>query len=440
MSNCIFRTIVTVVASLVALGAADVAAETTVNSTASTYFGNLSESDLGGYTDWLADHGSVDYTRHIFLPTVTDPNNGAAVFWTFFNNGTDLAVAREAVADATTATHIQFAVAVRATGWVALGLSEVGGMRGADIAIFEVANPTGIIDAYVLEERVPIVDDCASDYKIVRHTDGSDGWLIVEFSRPLDTKDPQDRTIIDDRSLHAPSRLISAWGDTDAYGYHGFNVARNAAKLFGEQEDEDYALQFEQLMAVQSDGHFDVRETNYSIPETETTYNYRCKTYAELKAEFNLPDTENGTLTFIGAKPALSPETEQYVHHFIGTKPFYSCPFLLSSCHDSSPTPRGLSLSCSISHTFHRRPFPLFILSFFPNWQSTEAPVQKIVLTGIACYGDGLQVRFESQTLELWFGPPTGVCCIITHPPERQLPPLIWPYLSNVVLVLPQYR
>ncbi len=320
MTSCICRTVL-ISAFLAAMGAVGVVVATaSSNSTGGAYFSSLPESERTGYVNWLADHGSVQYPRHLFLPTTTDPENGAAVFWTFLDDGTDLAVEREAGASApgTAATHIQFAVAVRATGWVALGLSEVGGMLGSDVAIFEAANPTEMIDAYILEARIPVVDDCAGNWMLVRHTNTSDGWLIVEFSRPLDTKDPQDRAIIDDTNLQAPTRLISAWGDTEVVSYHGSNVARNAAKLFGTPEGADLVLEFEKLMETQADGYFDVRESNYSIPEAETTYYVFCKTFADLKAEFNLPGTENDTLTFIGGEAVLSPGTEQYVHHFIG--------------------------------------------------------------------------------------------------------------------------
>jgi hypothetical protein len=320
-----FQTIctITVCSLLLALGSvrsSTVTAETTGNVTAAnSYFSTLTENEKVGYLNWLSDHGSIEYTRHIFLPTVTDPDMGAAVFWTFMDDDDSDIVSVERQVATTIASHIKFAVAVRATGWVALGLSEAGGMLGADIAMFEVINPTAIIDAYVLEDRIPIVDDCASHWTLVRYTSTTDGWLIVEMSRPLDTKDPQDRSIIDDTSLHAPTRLISAWGDTDVVGYHGSNVARSAAKLFGGPDDIDFILNFEQLMEEQADGYFDVRQTNYSIPETETTYTLVCKTYAELKAEFNLPETENGTLTFIGGGAIISPGSEPYVHHFIGT-------------------------------------------------------------------------------------------------------------------------
>lgn len=303
---------------------------------ASGYFGNLTEDERAGYVSWLSERGSSLYSRYLFLPTATDPANGAAVFWSLLGDDEDdvvVATGREssggsdgATPTATTAlapTRIQFAVAVRAAGgWLGLGVSAAGGMLGSDLGLYETAKPDGVTDAYVVEERVPIVDDCQHWTLVGVHDDSATGdgeWLIVEMSRPLDTMDPQDIAIVDDADLFAPTRMIAAWGDTPEVGYHGSNVGKNSVKLFGDRSNVDATLGFEELMEVQADGFFEVRESNFTIPAAETTYQEICKTYAELKVEYNLPDTETGTLTFIGGGAVLSPETRQHVHHFLGT-------------------------------------------------------------------------------------------------------------------------
>jgi hypothetical protein len=58
---------------------------------------------------------------------------------------------------------VYIAVAVRATGWLGFGLAEAGGMLGADMALFTPIRPTEIIDAYTLEGRRPITDNCQQD-------------------------------------------------------------------------------------------------------------------------------------------------------------------------------------------------------------------------------------------------------------------------------------
>ena len=47
-------------------------------------------------------------------------------------------------------TMIQLAVAARATGWAAFGIAEAGGMKGADMVVFETAS-NDIFDAHVLD-------------------------------------------------------------------------------------------------------------------------------------------------------------------------------------------------------------------------------------------------------------------------------------------------
>jgi hypothetical protein len=96
------------------------------------YFESLSEPDRTVYDEWWTDRGSELYPKHVFLPMVTDPTNGAAVHWKFVSvngdNNTD-AVAIDRISSSSSesdATHIQVAIAVRAEGWVGFGISEAG--------------------------------------------------------------------------------------------------------------------------------------------------------------------------------------------------------------------------------------------------------------------------------------------------------------------------
>jgi DOMON domain len=57
---------------------------------------------------------------------------------------------------------LHLALAARASGWFAFGLSENGDMSGSDMLIYEAGNPDEVMDAYVLNNRQPILDDCAS--------------------------------------------------------------------------------------------------------------------------------------------------------------------------------------------------------------------------------------------------------------------------------------
>ena len=190
-------------------------------------------------------------------------------------------------------------------------------MLGSDMALFKASDPETILDSYVVEDRNPgpLVDECQS-WQLVSSII-EDGWLIVEMNRPLDTMDTQDLQILNDAELIAETRLIAAWGDSESVSYHGFNVGKVATKLYSPQRGDDVTASFQERAEAASDGFLEIRENNYNIPARDTTYQYVCKNFAELQAEFNLPDPGNGSLHFIGVEAILSPETEQFVHHFI---------------------------------------------------------------------------------------------------------------------------
>ncbi|KAG7354015.1 copper type II ascorbate-dependent monooxygenase [Nitzschia inconspicua] len=280
----------------------------------SKYFGTLAEEDRSTYLMWLQES---TYTKHTFLPMVTNPDNGAAVLWKVYADGNAATIARNN--NNTDLTHIQVAVAVRATGWVGFGISEAGGMLGSDIALWETANPNTVRDSYVIEDfDVPKKDDC-QHWTLLRTTTDND-WLIVEMSRPLDTSDPQDHKLVDDSQLLTPTRLIAAWGDSPTVSFHGFQVGKISANIFplpASGETAGTQADFETLMDEQADGFFEILANNYTIPAQETTYHYICKSFEELQEQYNLPVTEDGILTFIAGGAVLSPKTEQYVHHFI---------------------------------------------------------------------------------------------------------------------------
>jgi len=263
--------------------------------TAEAYFSSLADAQKAPYKTWL-DSNFGTYSRHSFLPSTADPAEGAAVFWIV--EGDD----------------IQFAVAAKASGWLGFGISEAGGMLGADIATFSTSSPSELVDSYTLESRALMPDDCNN--WILVSSDTTDGWIILEMKRALDTGDAQDHKILYDKDLWIPpTRLIAAWGDSSSVGYHGLNRARNSVRIFDDSSDSSLSLA-EVLGATlesNSDGFFEVREDNYQIPATDTEYHYRCRTASSIRAELNLGDD---TVTAIGAVPVISPETIQFVHHF----------------------------------------------------------------------------------------------------------------------------
>ena len=89
---------------------------------ATTYFSGLANDEKEEYTKWVDAHSSY-YPRHTFMPSAGDPSDGAAFFWNINDDA------------------VNFALAVRAEGWVGFGLSEAGGMIGSDMALITVAEP-----------------------------------------------------------------------------------------------------------------------------------------------------------------------------------------------------------------------------------------------------------------------------------------------------------
>ncbi|CAJ1960436.1 unnamed protein product [Cylindrotheca closterium] len=269
----------------------------TVNSTtdvASNYFSNLSSAEKATFLNWLDAKFGTSVSQHSFLTSSSNADNGAAVFWEI--NGDE----------------IEFAIVVRASGWVALGISEAGGMFGSDVVYYESSNPNTVVDSHIMDSRAaPLVDDC-QNWSFLSTTI-EQGWLILEVRRPLDTGDFQDHVLRNDEELWmAPTRLIAAWGDDNSLGYHGLNTARNSVRLFSKNSGSTSSA-LQASLDSKSDGSFVVTESSYQIPTRDTTYHELCMTYSDIQQEIG---TATVPLTLIGAIPIITEETRAFVHHF----------------------------------------------------------------------------------------------------------------------------
>jgi Copper type II ascorbate-dependent monooxygenase, N-terminal domain/DOMON domain/Copper type II ascorbate-dependent monooxygenase, C-terminal domain len=252
------------------------------------------------FTSWMNNNGK-SYNFSKFLNT-TGGNTGVGLFWTV-----DLL-----------SKVINLAVACPiGKGWCGFGIADAGGMKGADMLIFETENKV-LYDSYVLEDisRGPIRDDC-QNWILKDSTVSSDSTsdiIIFEAQRDLDTQDSFDRALIDDSDLLVTAtRVIAAWGESSTVSYHGQNVARTSVRFFA-NTTSDNLDDFEKLMASQSEGSFVLRATNFSIPETETFYAHFCFTYNDLVA-MGVP--KDADLHIVGVTPVVTKETNPYVHHFI---------------------------------------------------------------------------------------------------------------------------
>jgi DOMON domain/Copper type II ascorbate-dependent monooxygenase, C-terminal domain/Copper type II ascorbate-dependent monooxygenase, N-terminal domain len=272
-----------------------------------THFGGV---DAEPYQSWYTEGGlEAKYPGMVYLPGSDPeaPENGAAIHWK--------------VDDDEGILHL--AIAARATGWVAFGIGEAGGMLGSDMAIFEAAKPNEIIDAYAADERLPYVDDCPSDWVLVStEIDEEGGFIMVEFKRKLDTKDAQDKVIFNDApTLVSPHRVITAWGDSATFSYHGLNRARGAIRFYGTGDDQDA---FDEAMAEQAEGSFVVASREHLVSTNETEYAHTCILRDDLISQGVLDTTE--LLNIIGFEPLIQEGNEAFVHHYIITG------FPLSAC------------------------------------------------------------------------------------------------------------
>jgi hypothetical protein len=257
----------------------------TLSNSPAEYFGGI---DNDAYVDW--SQSVSRYTSSLFLPSNADPDLGAALHWSIEGDSVFLAVA------------------ARATGWVGFGLSENGGMQGADLVLFTAAEPDKLSDSYVLEERVPVKDDCQNWTLLNSKSEG--GFLIFEATRLLNTGDPQDRIIMNDADfMITPSRIIAAWGDTPTVSYHGKNRARGSVRWFG---DEDEQAVFDAAMKRGAEGSFMVRALDHPIKEQETEYAETCFSKEDILAQ-GVPDVEK--ISIVGWEPII--DEVAMVHHIV---------------------------------------------------------------------------------------------------------------------------
>jgi hypothetical protein len=141
----------------------------------------------------------------------------------------------------------------------------------------------------------------------------SDGFLIVEAQRLLDTLDAQDRAIYYDADLTTPPHLIiSAWGETPTWEYHGpKNRAKGAVRFYS--SGGDVLNQFRKAMDVQADGSFFLGAKDFAIPEVDTHYQRFCFHRSDLVA-LGVPVDE--PLHIIGVEPVIDPRSKRFVHHY----------------------------------------------------------------------------------------------------------------------------
>lgn len=266
---------------------------------AESYFGGVGNEE---YLQWLEEEGD-SYAGSIFIATDVSPDEGMAIHWNIQDGS------------------LYMAAIAKATGWLSFGLSEAGGMPGADLLVYEVAHPTLVTDGHILDNREINVDDC-QDWVYVDARQGEE-FLMVEARRLLNTGDSQDREIMQDDSLDIPvGRVIAAWGDSETAIYHGpDNRARGAVRWhkFG----QDPMVGFLEKMDEVAEGSFVVQAENYPIKPRETEYKSFCVFFDDLVGQQGLPDARG--MSIVGIEPLIDPIGAPYVSCSSGTQRRTDC-------------------------------------------------------------------------------------------------------------------
>ncbi|CAF4976183.1 unnamed protein product, partial [Rotaria sp. Silwood1] len=87
---------------------------------------------------------------------------------------------------------------MKTVGWIALGISPAGGMKGADIAVgwVDSSGKVHIQDRFAFDKSKPIIDNTTQDWFVLQGQE-QNGWTAIQFKRYFDSCDPMDVPIKD---------------------------------------------------------------------------------------------------------------------------------------------------------------------------------------------------------------------------------------------------
>ncbi|CAF5065805.1 unnamed protein product, partial [Rotaria sp. Silwood1] len=110
-----------------------------------------------------------------------------------------------------TQEEITFELHIKTTGWIALGISPAGGMRGADIGLgwVDEGGEVHFQDRYASGTSRPTIDNTTTDWFALSGRE-QNGWTAIQFKRSLDTCDEMDVSI-----KSGTNNLIFAYGLED---------------------------------------------------------------------------------------------------------------------------------------------------------------------------------------------------------------------------------
>lgn len=236
-------------------------------------------------------HPTEKYTHSAIIDD-TKPDN-YKVYWKILNE-TD---------------EIQFEIHCKTTGWVGLGISPNGGMKGADIAIgwVDSAGKAFLVDTNAVDKSRPLVDN-VQNWDLIDGTE-TQGYTILKFKRNLDTCDKDQDLKIQVGSTY----LIFAWNNNDPQNkydwlYHGTSNRFSKALLLLNYQNED--IEEQGILPPDTVTH-DFRMRNVEI-KPKATY-YFCDAYA-------LPNFEE-KVHLIQFEMLVNDDNRHLVHHLLA----YEC-------------------------------------------------------------------------------------------------------------------
>ncbi|KAF2349352.1 Copper type II ascorbate-dependent monooxygenase N-terminal, partial [Trinorchestia longiramus] len=205
---------------------------------------------------------------------------------------------------------------VATRGYVGVGFSPTGGMRGADIILgwVDEAGQPYLSDRHGTGDRTPLVD--ASQDVVLLHSSQNETHTTLRFRRPLRPCDPlHDLPITSStmRVIWAYDSNTSLASSMSSLPYHDH---RGTASLYMMGDER---LDYSRVQHVQT---WDVLAPNVSLPNDVDTL-YWCKMY-------KMPALDKKH-HFIGYEPHIADHMVPYVHHMI----LYEChaPGVNSSYH-----------------------------------------------------------------------------------------------------------
>eukprot|EP01084_Bolivina_argentea_P249314 417303_1 len=162
--------------------------------------------------------------------------------------------------------------------WVAFGISDTGGMKGADIALISLYH-SKIYDLHSSDFAIPIMDK-VQNFKLT-HLQMSDAHekVIIQFHRHLISCDIEDYNIDTTRLKH---NIMIAYNDNDGLLYQSsdykllINMHTNT-----DTKELNLFLKDELFMnEQQNDQYFDIIfDTNFTITKRNGTTQYHCMNY-----------------------------------------------------------------------------------------------------------------------------------------------------------------